>query len=200
MVKTFLGDSFSIQGVKLIEGFEIQDERGGSAKVFSYTELGKDGIDFYPLEILTINSKKNVVRGLHFQREKGQSKLISCIMGEMFVAVVDLRMDSETFGEWSSAILTKPSQSIYIPVGCAVGTMALADSIFVCACGENAFIPEYATGIQWNDEDIAINWPDNEGQGFVISEKDRSLPTFREYTRFYMNKERELGKKCRNYL
>lgn len=182
MTKSFLFDSFNIQGVQLIEGFETQDERGGSAKNFSYVELGKNGIDFRPLEILTINSKKNVVRGLHFQREKGQSKLISCISGELFVAVVDLRMDSVTLGEWCSVILTKSSQSIYIPIGCAVGTMALNDSIFVCACGENIFIPEYDAGIRWDDKQIAIVWPDNKGQEYVVSEKDRSLPMFREHS------------------
>lgn len=181
MAKSFVFDNFNIEGVRLIDGFETQDDRGINSKIFSYAELSKNGINFRPLEILTITSKKNVVRGLHFQREKGQSKIISCINGRVFVAVVDLRMNSVTFGEWCSTTLTRSSQSIYIPIGCAVGTMALVDSVFLCACGENIFIPEYDAGIRWNDKDIAIVWPDNESKEYIVSEKDKNLPTLREY-------------------
>lgn len=180
MAKTFLFDSFDIPEVQLIDGFESNDDRGGSTKSFSYSELIKNGIDFMPLEILTIYSKKNVVRGLHFQREKGQTKLISCISGKLFVAVVDLRVNNMTFGKWCSVIINKPSQSIYIPAGCAVGTMALADSAFICACGENVYIPKYDAGIRWDDPDINILWPQCEGIAHILSDRDTNLMTLKE--------------------
>lgn len=180
MAKIFLFESFDIPDVRLINGFESNDDRGGNAKSFSYSELIKNGIDFIPLEILTINSKKNVVRGLHFQREKGQTKLISCISGRLFVVIVDLRMNNATFGKWCSVILNKPSQSIYIPAGCAVGTMAFVDSVFLCACGENIFIPEYDAGIRWDDPDINILWPQCEEITYILSDRDANLKTLKE--------------------
>lgn len=189
MAKFLVFESFDIPNVQLIDGFESNDDRGGNAKCFSYYELLKNDIDFMPLEILTIKSKKNVVRGLHFQKEKGQTKLISCISGRLFVVVVDLRMNNATFGKWCSVILTKPSQSIYIPAGCAVGTMALVDSVFSCACGENIYIPEYDAGIRWNDPDINILWPQCEGITYIISDKDANLMTLKEMKEMIMKYE-----------
>lgn len=166
--------------VKLISGSETNDYRGSNTKNFSYSKLLQDNIDFWPLEILTIYSKKNVVRGLHFQREKGQTKIITCISGSLFVAVVDLRVDSKTFGKWHSVILSGAQQSIYIPIGCAVGTMALVDSTFMCFCGENEFIPEYSAGIRWDDSDINIMWPYYEGINYILSDRDKNLMTLKE--------------------
>lgn len=192
MIKAFSVDNLDITGVRLIKGFEAYDQRGRSVKNFSYPELAKNGIDFRPLEILTICSKKNVVRGLHFQKKYGQSKLISCISGSIFVAVVDIKPDSATFGKWCSVVLSNPSQSLYIPKEYAVGTMALEDAIFTCACGDNIFMPEYDGGIRWDDNDIGIVWPNKICQKSILSERDEKLPLFKEYmqeVQQFMNEE-----------
>lgn len=183
MIKAFSVDNLDITGVRLIKGFEAYDQRGRSVKNFSYPELTKNGIDFRPLEILTICSKKNVVRGLHFQKKHGQSKLISCILGNIFVVVVDIKPDSITLGKWCSVVLSDSSQSLYIPKEYAVGTMALEDALFTCVCGDNVYMPEYDCGICWNDKDVGIIWPDTKGQEAVVSERDKNLPSYREYMR-----------------
>lgn len=181
MVKSFSMKDFDIPGLRLIKGFESHDDRGKNVKFFSYPELIKDNIDFQPLEILTIWSKKNVVRGLHFQKRYGQSKLISCISGSLFVVAVDLNLSSKTFGKWCSVVLSEPTQSFYVPKECAVGTMALEDTTYICNCGDNAFMSEYDCGLRWDDKDIGIIWPNIMCQKPIVSERDGKLPLLREY-------------------
>ena len=78
-------ESLEIPEIKLIEVYKSGDERGSNIKIFSKEELEKNGIDFSPLEILLLHSNKNVLRGLHYQKQCGQSRIISCIRGEVFV-------------------------------------------------------------------------------------------------------------------
>ena len=98
------------------------------------------------------------------------------------MVAVDLNQGSETFRQWCSAVLTRPSQAFYVPKECAVGTLALTDSLFICACGDNVFIPEYDTGIRWNDKEINIKWPIGVNRELLISEKDAKLPLFCDYS------------------
>ena len=105
--------------------------------------------------------------------------MISCIRGKLFIAVVDLNQESRSLGKWCSVILNRPSQMLYVPDDCAVGSFAMKQTDFICMFGENSFISGYDSGIIWNDKEIAIDWPKGV-KNVILSEKDRNWPTFKE--------------------
>lgn len=126
------------------------------------------------------------MRGLHFQREKTQAKLVRCISGQVWDVVVDLRKSSPTFKQWLSFELTGDNyKELFIPYGCAHGFLALQPSLMVYKCSEN-FYPEYDSGIRWNDEEIAVDWPlARTGGRVILSDKDENLPKFSEFVDRY---------------
>lgn len=89
------------------------------------------------------------------------------------MAKVDLAPKSVSFGKWDSVLTENPSHMIYVSEKCVVGTMAIMDSIFICLCGSNVFMPKYGAGIYWDDKIIGIAWPDTDkvkkGQLFMSS-------------------------------
>ena len=125
-------------------------------------------------------SKKNVVRGLHFQIKKPQAKFISVLSGKIFDVVIDLRKKSKTFGKKFEIILdSKKNTSIYIPEGFAHGFKALKDnSIMLYACSKQRY-PDLENGIIWNDSELKINWPNIRKN--IISNKDKKNMSFNEY-------------------
>lgn len=167
----------SINGVYKIIPFSTLDFRGDSVKDFSEEVFRENGICFQPKEILTIRSKKGVLRGIHFQRIKGQAKLIRCITGRFWCVVVDVKKSSKTFGQWISVDINEGNE-IYVPKNCAVGTLALEDSYMICSCDEQYF-GEYSDGIYWKDSDVGVEWPlDQIGGQPVLSENDKKLGSF----------------------
>lgn len=179
MANQIMVTELEIPGVKLIESNTFEDNRGNSTKIFSKAELSECGIDFELLEIMNIHSNKNTLRGIHFQRVYGQSKMISCNRGELLVVAVDIVSDSSTYGKWCSVILDSPQKVIYIPKECAVGSLAIADADFTYICGEYPFMKEYESGIKWDDETLNIDWIDNSAEK-IVSIKDASLRAFNE--------------------
>lgn len=127
-------------------------------------------------------SKKNVLRGMHFQRIKQQAKIISCIKGEIFDVIIDLRKDSPYFGMYYSFILNENKNDIlFIPGGFAHGYLVIKDSIVVYKCDE-VFFKEYDDGIIWDDSDINIQWPINlKKSNLILSDRDMSLQTFQDF-------------------
>ena len=169
---------FQLPDVKLIEVQGFCDERGGNVKLFSSGELKAVDIDFTPLEILVIHSNRNVLRGLHYQKEYGQSRIVACLSGEMFVAAVDVNSGKNSCGQSITHVLRQPYQCIYIPAGYALGTYALTDTDFLCICGEHPYYKEYASGIRWDDPELGIGWP-VEGKTVILSETDKKLPYYK---------------------
>lgn len=169
-----------ISGVYVITPFSSSDFRGAGIKDFSEEVFKQNGICFQPKEILTIKSKRGVLRGLHFQRVKEQAKLIRCISGRLWCAVVDIRKERATFGQWLSVDINEEME-IYVPGDCAVGTLALEDSLMLCTYDEK-YYREYDDGIRWDDKDIGVEWPlDQIGGSPLISEKDRFLGSFQNF-------------------
>lgn len=177
MANKIIVTELEIQGVKLIESNNFEDNRGNSTKIFSKAELSECGIEFSPLEIMNIHSNKNTLRGVHFQRKYGQSRMISCYRGKLLVVAVDIVSDSSTYGKWCSAILDNPQKVIYIPKECAVGSLAIDDADFTYICGEYPFMKGYESGIKWDDEILNIDWIHNSTKK-IISIKDANLPAF----------------------
>ena len=169
-----------IEAIKLIETNYFADERGSNVKIFSNAELRDMGIDFITKEILAIHSYKNVLRGLHFQAVYGQSRIVTCLKGSIFLAIVDVNPGSKFLGRNCSYVLDKPNKYVYIPDGYAVGTYAMEDADFLCICGNNVFKPQCAKGVIWNDSTLHIKWPFTNSNELIISRADQSLPTLND--------------------
>lgn len=163
--------SLDIKAVKKIIVKEYSDSRGSNLKFFSKEDLKTFDIDFSILEILKIHSKRNTLRGIHYQKEYGQSRIITCTKGSLLLAIVDINNPKNK----CKIILDSSNVSIYIPKDYALGTLALEDSEFICLCGDNAFKPEYSDGFRWDDPIINIDWNCDISK-LNISDNDRNIP------------------------
>lgn len=168
------------EGLFIIELKAFPDERGYFMESYNeslYKALGiKD--DFVQDNISV--SKSGVIRGLHFQNSPhAQGKLVSVLRGKVFDVAVDLRKDSLTFGKYFSCELSEENKKqIFIPAGFAHGFMALTDNtIFSYKCTD-LWKKESEGGLLWNDEEIAILWPEGEK---IVSEKDKAQDSFKVF-------------------
>lgn len=157
------------------EDIVYKDDRGTLKELFNKKKINKKFI----FEFVSL-SKKNVVRGLHFQIKKPQAKFISVAYGKVFDVVIDLRKKSKTFGKKFEIILdSKKNTSLYIPEGFAHGFKSLEnDSIMIYACSNKRY-PKLERGIIWNDKNLKINWP-NKNKNFVSSKDEKNI-TFEEF-------------------
>jgi dTDP-4-dehydrorhamnose 3,5-epimerase len=168
-----------LKDVLIIKPAVFGDARGQFFESFNSITWKEKGL---PHEFVQDNqsfSTKGVLRGLHFQKgEHAQGKLVRVISGRVLDIAVDLRPDSDTFGQWEFYELDgKSNTMVYIPTGFAHGFLALEDSIFSykCTAGYNK---ASEGGIIWNDPTLNIEWPISEPN---VSEKDLILPTFEAY-------------------
>ena len=130
-------------------------------------------------------SKFGVLRGLHYQiKPKAQAKLVRCTKGEIFDVLVDIRKDSDTFGEWSSVILNDQNKlQFWIPEGFAHGFISLKDFSEVQYKTNEYWDKNYERSLSWKDEDLKINWPlasSDEKSKIIINDKDSIAPNFRD--------------------
>ncbi len=177
-----------IPGLIEIASFNADDIRGCFTKDYAKEVFEAKGIYHDVEEIFYTTSKKGVLRGLHFQRVKQQSKLVRCICGHVWDVVVDLRKDSPAFKKWIAFnLIGEKHNEILIPVGCAHGFLVLEDAIVSYKCGEK-FYGEYDGGIRWNDPDIGVEWPlDLIGseEKLILSDKDKNLQSFQQFVEAY---------------
>lgn len=126
-------------------------------------------------------SKKGVLRGLHFQKQNPQGKLVRCLEGEVFDVAVDLRSGSETYGKWFGVILSAENKKqFYIPEGFAHGFYVVSDfATFAYKC-TRLYAPNDEGGLLWNDPDIGIDWGIQEGSEVLLSEKDKLHPGIKD--------------------
>lgn len=158
------------------------DDRGLYKKYYEKNIFKENGITCEFTESSDIVSDKGVIRGLHYQTEKSQAKLIHVIKGSIFDVAVDLRKDSSTFGQWYSKLLTaEDNLAMFIPEGFAHGFLALEDNtIFSYQCS-GEYVPSACGGIKWDDSDLNIDWPINLIDKLIISDKDKELQSFEEF-------------------
>lgn len=182
MIKQFSFIDLDLDGAFLIEPFIAKDQRGEFIKDYSQKVFKQHGIHHKLKEAFYTLSEEGVIRAIHFQEVKQQAKLVRCICGEIFDVIVDLRKESNTFGQWRGFYLSSENNnSIYVPEGFGHGYLVIKPSIVSYKCAED-FYPEYDTGIRWDDEDLAIDWPlEKIGNNIVLSEKDQKLQSFKEY-------------------
>lgn len=173
-------------GLVAIRPRVVPDERGCLMKSFEQGIFRQQGILLTPYEELTSQSRKGVIRGLHFQREHSQDKLVRVLHGAVYDVAVDLRRGSPTFGQWRGFTLSAENQEmLYIPKGFAHGFLALEpDTLFNYLCGDQ-YDPDSDGGIVWNDSELKISWPIDQIEELIISEKDQALPSFSWYCDYF---------------
>ncbi|MGL5348478.1 MAG: dTDP-4-dehydrorhamnose 3,5-epimerase [Peptostreptococcaceae bacterium] len=170
----FIFKETSINGLYVIEPKIFSDERGYFMESYNRMDFLNAGLDMVFVQDNESKSKKGVLRGLHFQTENIQGKLVRVTKGEVYDVAVDLRKESPTFGKWEGIILTEENKKqFYIPEGFAHGFLVLSeDAIFNYKC-TNYYSPMYDSGVIWNDSDIGIKWPLENISELIISDKDK---------------------------
>ena len=167
------------QGLKIIKGINYYDNRGYFRETFKNSFFRNKNFIFWCMS----KSKKNVIRGLHLQKEFRQDKFVSVVKGKIFDVVVDLRKKAKTYGKKYSIILSeKNSTSLFIPAGFAHGFCTMAKENLVFYGCTNYRSKDDEIGILWNDSELKIKWPIKNP---IISQKDRKLRTFYDFKKFY---------------
>jgi len=168
-------------GVYYIQNFKVGDNRGGFTKCFEKGIYGQGGINMSIYETFASVSAKNVIRGLHFQLNNPQAKLVSVLKGAVLDVIVDIRKESETFGKWKFYELSADkANALFIPRGFAHGFMSEEDGTIMLYQCDGAYDKESDTGIRFDDKDIGIEWPINL-ENAVCSERDKGLMSFKDY-------------------
>lgn len=168
----------SIPDVLLLEPKIFEDDRGFFFESFNLERFQKVvGRSVTFLQDNHSCSCKNVLRGLHYQIQDPQGKLVRVLHGEIFDVAVDLRKNSATFGKWAGAILSAQNKrQLWVPEGFAHGFVALTDNTELLYKTTNYYAPIYERCIAWNDPTIAIKWPIDAAP--ILSDKDQKGHTF----------------------
>jgi dTDP-4-dehydrorhamnose 3,5-epimerase len=169
-----------IPGVVTVELDTYSDDRGFFLERYSERAFREAGLPAAFCQDNHSRSKPGVVRGLHFQTDPAQGKLVGVVRGRIWDVVVDIRPDSPTFGSHLSAELTGDSgRLLWIPPGLAHGFCVLGDEpADVLYKTDQPYNRASEGGILWSDPDLGIDWPVRDP---IVSERDRQLPTFAEY-------------------
>ena len=154
-----------IEGLCVITPAVHGDSRGYFMETYNQQDMEAVGINYTFVQHNQSMSTKGVLRGLHFQKQFPQTKLVRVIKGEVFDVVVDLRHDSETYGKWHGELLTEENKRQFlIPRGFAHGFLVLSDIAEFCYLVDDFYHPNDEGGIAWNDPEIGIVWPKLKGE------------------------------------
>lgn len=168
-----------IPGVYIIDVKSYGDRRGYFMETYKESDFREAGLNYTFVQDNQSASRKGVLRGLHFQKQHPQAKLVRVLRGEVFDVAVDLRAGSATYGKWVGALLSGENhRQLMIPRGFAHGFVVVSESAeFAYKC-DDFYHPEDEGGIMWNDPAIGIEWPDV-GE-ILLSEKDQHHPSLAE--------------------
>jgi dTDP-4-dehydrorhamnose 3,5-epimerase len=169
-----------LAGAWVLEPERIEDERGFFARTYCRRDFEERGLDPAIAQCsVSFNPRRGTLRGLHFQAAPHEEvKLVRVTQGKIWDVIVDLRPQSPTFRRYFSIILSsRNGRQLYIPKGMAHGFQTLKKETEVFYQISEPYVPELARGYRWNDPAFVIPWPE---LATVISDKDRSLPFFKE--------------------
>ncbi len=169
-----------IDGVYIIEPKVFGDDRGYFMETYNENDFKKAGIDIKFVQDNQSKSRKGVLRGLHYQKQYPQAKLVRVIKGEVFDVAVDFRKNSKTYGQWVGVILNEENKKQFlIPRGFAHGFLVMSETAeFVYKCDE-FYHPEDEGGIMYNDNSLNISWPHIDGE-IILSERDKNHPSIKD--------------------
>jgi dTDP-4-dehydrorhamnose 3,5-epimerase len=161
-----------LDGVVLLEPEVHGDERGFMVETFRRDDWAGLGVDVEFVQHNHSRSAKGTVRGIHFQTEPGQAKLVRCPRGEIFDVAVDLRRDSPTFGQWEGHVLDdKAHRQLFVPVGFGHGFAVLSEVADFTYLLSSTYDPSTESGIAWDDPDVGVEWPVSDP---LLSERDKT--------------------------
>jgi dTDP-4-dehydrorhamnose 3,5-epimerase len=167
-----------LDGVVLVEPQVFGDERGFFVETFSRDAWREMGVDAEFVQHNHSRSVKDTLRGIHFQTEPGQAKLVRCVRGEIVDVAVDLRRGSPTYGQWEAHVLDDVKhRQLFVPVGCGHGFAVLSDVADVAYQVSSLYDPATEAGIAWNDPDVGVDWQVSEP---LLSERDEKAPRLAE--------------------
>ena len=174
-----------IEGLKVIEPAVFGDARGYFMETYNYNDFAEAGIDCQFVQDNQSASKKGVLRGLHFQINYPQDKLVRVVNGEVFDVAVDLREGSKTFGKWYGVLLSAENKKqFFVPKNFAHGFIVLSEEAEFCYKVTDFYHPNDEGGILWNDAEVGVEWPMPEGMtaaDLILSDKDKAQKRFAEY-------------------
>lgn len=170
-----------IEGLKVITPTVFGDARGYFMETYNYNDFKEAGIDCKFVQDNQSASKKGVLRGLHFQINFPQDKLVRVVRGEVFDVAVDMRKGSPTYGQWYGVKLSEENKKqFFIPKNFAHGFLVLSDyAEFAYKCTD-FYHPNDEGGIIYNDPEVGVEWPIEDGMELTLSEKDTKWPTLKE--------------------
>ena len=190
-----------IEGLKVITPTVFGDERGYFMETYNLNDMKEAGLNLHFVQDNQSMSTKGVLRGLHFQKQYPQGKLVRVIRGSVFDVAVDLRANSRTYGQWYGVELTeKNKKQFYISEGFAHGFLVLSDMAEFCYKCTDFYHPGDEGGLAWNDPEIGITWPElkgeyngtasgkgytlNDGTKLNLSDKDQKWQRLKETFKF----------------
>ena len=167
-----------VDGVRVIEPERRGDDRGFFARVYCEREFAEAGLVNHYVQVNnSLSAKKGALRGMHYQlAPSSEVKLVRCVRGALWDAVLDLRPDSPTFGKWFGAELTAENRlMMYVPRGFAHGFVTLTEDTEAFYLVSDFYAPQEERGIRWNDPRFGIEWPVEPTE---ISAKDAAWPDY----------------------
>lgn len=174
-----------IEGLYVIEPTVFKDERGYFVETYNQNDMKEVGLDMTFVQDNQSMSTRGVLRGLHFQKQYPQGKLVRVVRGKVFDVAVDLRSNSKTYGKWFGVELSAENmKQFYIPEGFAHGFLVLSDEAEFCYKCTDFYHPGDEGGLLWNDEEIGVEWPLEEGVDLIISKKDQKWKGLSETFKF----------------
>lgn len=172
-----------IEGVIVVDAKSYGDGRGYFTETYKRPDFVAGGISAEFVQDNQSSSVRGVLRGLHFQIDHPQAKLVRVVRGEVFDVCVDLRPGSPTYGKWEGVVLSAENRrQLFVPRGFAHGFLVLSDMAEFCYKCDDVYHPNDEGGIMWNDPTIGIEWPPLQGDDefdpaqVILSDKDRRHP------------------------
>jgi len=169
----------SIPDIILIKPTVFEDHRGFFMESYHIDKFISGGIQCNFVQDNHARSVYNTLRGLHFQVNYPQAKLLRCLQGKVLDVAVDIRQGSPTYGQWVGEELSEDNKyQLFIPEGFAHGYYVMSDTAEIIYKCSEIYHPEDERGIIWDDQEIGINWP---GENPLLSAKDQSLPLLKNH-------------------
>ena len=173
-----------IEGLCVITPAVHGDARGYFMETYNKNDMVEAGLDMEFVQDNQSSSTKGVLRGLHFQKQFPQDKLVRVIKGEVYDVAVDLREGSKTYGKWFGVLLSEENKKqFFIPKNFAHGFLVLSDYAEFCYKCTDFYHPNDEGGLLWSDPDIGVEWPIPEGMELTLSDKDTKWGGIKEFKR-----------------
>ena len=168
-----------IPDVILVKPSVIKDHRGFFMELYHIEKFSMGGIDCTFVQDNHAKSIQNTLRGLHFQVNFPQAKLLRCLKGKVFDVAVDIRKNSPFYGKWVGEELSQENKyQLFIPEGFAHGYYVLSETAEITYKCSEVYHPEDEQGFRWDDQEIGIEWPETEP---ILSRKDQLLPFLKDF-------------------